>query len=121
MSTAYRFEELECWQCARELVEIVYNYTLEGKISKDFGFKDQIRRAAVSSMNNIAEGFSRYGRKEMIYFFNISQSSATEVMSMSYAMEDLKYQPKEICEQIRAKAFETKNKTLAFLKHQKEK
>ncbi len=116
MSTIYRFEDLECWKCARELASMVYRYTRNGPISRDFGFKRQIRDASVSSMNNIAEGFTRYGRKEMIRFFNIAQSSAAEVMSMTYAMEDLKYQPKEICEEIRAKAFETKNKTLAFMR-----
>ena len=116
MSTIYRFEDLECWKCARELVAMVYRYTRSGSISRDFGFKGQIRDASVSSMNNIAEGFTRYGRKEMIRFFNIAQNSAAEVMSMTYAMEDLEYQPKEVCEEIRTKAFETKNKTLAFMK-----
>lgn len=117
MATIYRFEDLECWQCARELVAMVYRHTREGAISKDYGFKGQVRDAAVSSMNNIAEGFTRFGRKEMIRFFNIAQSSASEVMSMTYAMEDLHYCPVEVCEKIRAKAFETRNKTIAFMKY----
>lgn len=121
MGTVYKFEELECWQSARELVAMVYKYTQSGEISKDYGFKDQIRRASVSVMNNISEGFTRYGRKEMIHFFNIAQSSASEVMSMTYAMDDLNYQPTEICEMIRAKAFEARNKTLAFMRYQIEK
>ncbi|MEX0844402.1 MAG: four helix bundle protein [Balneolaceae bacterium] len=84
---------------------------------KTLDLKGQIRDASVSVMNNIAEGFTRFGRKEMIRFFNIAQSSASEVMSMTYAMEDLKYQPKDICEEIRAKAFEARNKTIAFMRH----
>ena len=57
MPTIRRFEEIEAWQTARELTRLVYSITEEGKFAKDFGLKDQIRRACVSIMSNIAEGF----------------------------------------------------------------
>lgn len=119
MGTAQKFEELECWQCARELVGLVYASSRFGPLSKDYGLKDQIRRASISVMNNIAEGFTRFGRKEMIHFFNISQSSASEVQSMSYILKDLGYLPEEKCLEIRYKALECRNKTIAFMQYHK--
>lgn len=60
-------------------------------MERDFGLKDQLRRASVSIMNNIAEGFGRFSTKEKIRFFEIAQSSANEVRSMFYLLEDLGY------------------------------
>lgn len=57
MPTITRFEEIEAWQTARELTKMIYSITDVGKISRDFGLKDQLRRASVSVMSNIAEGF----------------------------------------------------------------
>ena len=57
MPTITRFEEIEAWQTARELTKMLYSITEEGKIARDFGLKDQLRRASVSVMSNIAEGF----------------------------------------------------------------
>lgn len=86
-----RFEDLRCWQEARYLVKIVYEMTAKGEVSRDFGFKDQIRRAALSVMSNIAEGFGRMSRRESIRFYEISSASANEVSSISYAAKDLGY------------------------------
>ena len=61
MATLTRFEELEAWQKSRELVQAIYRVTREGEFAKDFGLRDQIRRASVSVMSNIAEGFERDG------------------------------------------------------------
>jgi hypothetical protein len=57
MPTITRFEEIEAWQTARELTKLIYSLTDEGKLARDFGLKDQLRRASVSVMSNIAEGF----------------------------------------------------------------
>lgn len=65
--------------------------TNKGEISKDFGFRDQIRRAALSVMSNIAEGFGRMSRRESIRFFEVSSASSNEVKSISYAAVDLGY------------------------------
>ena len=74
-----RFEEIKAWQKALELTKAVYE--LFGD-SRDFGFNDQIQRASVSIMNNIAEGFERRSNKEFVYFLYISKGSCGEVRSM---------------------------------------
>ncbi len=64
------------------MVKQIYLITREGEISKDFGLRDQLRRAAVSVPTNIAEGFERYSRKEYVNFLNIAKGSAGEVRSL---------------------------------------
>jgi four helix bundle protein len=91
MSKIERFEELDCWKSARELVNYVYDLSSDGLLSKDFTTKDQIRRASLSAMNNIAEGFGRYSDKEFIRFLEISHTSGQEVRSMAYVLLDRKY------------------------------
>lgn len=86
-----KFEDLECWKAARVLATSTYKYSNYGKISKDFDLRNQLRRAAISVMNNIAEGFRRYSRKEFKRFLDIAQSSAAEVKSMLYIIEDIGY------------------------------
>lgn len=88
MTKITRFEDLNCWKEARKLVKKIYKISEEGKFGKDYGLKDQSRRASVSIMTNIAEGFSRYHRKESIRFFDFAQSSAAEVQSLLYVAED---------------------------------
>jgi four helix bundle protein len=91
MSTIKRFEDLEVWRDARKLVSCVYATTGKGSLSKDFGLKDQLQRAAVSIMSNIAEGFERGNRKEFIRFLVIAKASAGEVRSLAYVACDVKY------------------------------
>ena len=66
-------------------------YRMKGQLAADFGLRDQLRRASVSIMNNIAEGFARFSFKEKVRYFEIAQSSANEVKSMLYLIEDLSY------------------------------
>ena len=106
---------------ARELVKMVYSYSESGKLSKDFATKDQLKRATLSVMNNIAEGFGRYSNKEFIRYLEISQSSATEVLSISYVLDDLDLISKESVQEIRAKAHEVRIQTLALIKYLKNK
>ena len=68
MSGIKQFEDLIAWQKARELTKAIYKATSDGIFSKDFGLKDQIRRAAVSAMSNIAEGFERSSKNEFLQF-----------------------------------------------------
>ena len=117
MTKVTRFEDLKCWKLARELVGLVYRSCDEGKLSKDFETKAQFKRAAMSTMNNIAEGFGRYGNKDFIRFLDIAQSSCIEVKSMTYALEDMKYLDDEKVNEIRSKAEETKNSILAFIRY----
>jgi len=111
-----RFEDLRCWQAARQLVKLVFIAASSGLLAKDQEMKYQIKKAALSSMNNIAEGFGRFGPKDSIKFYDISQASATEVKSMLYVLDDLGYLTSSAIEPMRLKADETRNLTLAFIK-----
>jgi four helix bundle protein len=86
-----RFEDLDCWKVARELANGVYHFTKEGSASRDYGFRDQIRRSAISVMNNIAEGFERGSNKDFAHFLFIARGSAGEVRSMLYVALDQGY------------------------------
>ena len=83
-----KFEEIISWQKAKELNLIIY---CQFRNCKDFSFRDQIQRASVSIMNNIAEGFERNGNKEFRNFLYISKGSCAEVRSMLYLAFDLSY------------------------------
>jgi four helix bundle protein len=83
-----RFEDSEAWQRARELAREIYKVTASGNFARDFALRDQIRRAAVSIMSNIAEGFERNGLKEFIYFLGIAKGSAGEVRAQLYIALD---------------------------------
>jgi four helix bundle protein len=104
MSKIHRFEDIEGWQMARKLTVDVYQLTLKDAFNRDYGMKDQIRRASVSIMNNIAEGFERGSNKDFAKFLFISRGSAGEVRSLLYIARDLEYiseeefdQGKEYC------------------------
>ena len=98
MAFAKKFEELVIWQSAREVVREIYQAT--GEI-KDYHFNGQIQRAAISIMNNIAEGFDRNNQREFRNFLRIAKASAAEVKSMCYVAEDLKYFPIDKSETLR--------------------
>jgi len=85
------FEDMKVWQDARELVNQIYKSSSGQKFSKDFGLRDQIQRAAVSIMLNIAEGYERDSNKELIRFLQFSKGSAGEVRSLLYVAKDLGY------------------------------
>ncbi len=91
MPTIARFEEIEAWQTARELAKLIYSITEEGKFAKDFGLKDQIRRASVSVMSNIAEGFESKTPAAFIRYLGIAKASAGEVRSQLYIAHDVGY------------------------------
>ncbi len=91
MATIKRFEDIEAWQEARELVRELYRITSAGPFARDFGLKDQVRRAGVSIMSGIAEGFERDGNKEFLQFLSISKGSCGEVRSDLYVAEDQGY------------------------------
>jgi four helix bundle protein len=82
------FEEIEAWKEARRLVQEIYKEFSE---CRDFSFKDQIQRAAISIMANIAEGFERNTNKEFINFLSIARGSCAEVKSLLYAAIDIGY------------------------------
>jgi four helix bundle protein len=85
------FEDLKVWQDTRAFVKLIYELTASESFKKDYGLKDQIQRAAVSIMNNIAEGFERNNNKEFVVFLKYSKGSAGEIRSMLYVALDLNY------------------------------
>lgn len=95
MSRIERFEDILAWQKARGLTRQIYTQTKSGQFAKDFGLRDQIQRASVSSMANIAEGFDRGGDKEFSQFLSVSKGSCGEVKSHLYVALDQQYISRE--------------------------
>ena len=98
------FEDLVVWQKGIDFVKEVYLLTSQGELKKDFGLRDQLRRAAVSIPTNIAEGFERASRKEYLLFLNIAKGSAGEVRSLLRVALDIGYLDQTQHEQLRTKA-----------------
>ena len=98
MSFAERFEKLEIWQQARTLNRTVYSLLQK---CDDYSFRDQMRRASLSAMNNIAEGFERRTKKDFAHFLDLSKGSSGEVRSMLYLAEDRCYIDKSSAERLR--------------------
>jgi four helix bundle protein len=91
MASIRTFVDLDAWKTARELTKLVYLATRGAAFAKDFGLRDQIRRASISIMANIAEGFGRSGSGEFIQFLAIAKGSACEVSSHVYIALDQGY------------------------------
>lgn len=91
MALISRFEDIHAWQEARKSVRMIYTLTDDGAFARDFGLRDQLRRAAVSVMANIAEGFDCDSKVEFARFLGIARRSAVEVQSLLYAALDLEY------------------------------
>ena len=91
MATFKRVEDIEVWQRARVLTREIYRISNLGNFSKDFGLRDQIRRASVSIMSNIAEGFERSGSGEFAQFLSMAKGSSGEVRTQLYIALDQNY------------------------------
>jgi four helix bundle protein len=91
MAQVQRFEDLIARQKARVLTKDVYQLTFQGQFAKDYGLKDQIQRAAVSTMSNVAEGFERNRLKEFHQFLSTAKSSCAETRSLLYVAYDINY------------------------------
>ena len=89
--TITRFEDIEAWRKARILSKEIYRLTGSGRFAHDFALQDQLRRASVSIMSNIAEGFERDGNKEFRQFLSIAKGSTGEVRSQLYVALDAGY------------------------------
>jgi len=91
MNKVEQFEDLQVWQMAHDLSVAIYSLTKDGDFSKDLGLRDQIQRASVSVMSNIAEGFERYSRQEFKQFLSIARGSCAEVRSQIQLAKSLGY------------------------------
>jgi four helix bundle protein len=91
-----RFEELPVWMRARELVRSIYEFSDKGAFARDFALRDQIRRAAVSVVSNVAEGYERDGNRELLQFLYVAKGSCGEVRAQVHVARDLGYLDEEV-------------------------
>jgi four helix bundle protein len=112
-----RFEELPCWNKARELCRAISDLLNLGEFRKDFSMRDQMWRAAGSVMDNIAEGFDDGSTRELIRFLGYSQRSCSEVQSQLYRALDCKYISKTQFEEVYDLASECRKQIKGFRKY----
>jgi four helix bundle protein len=91
MATAKSFEELDVWKNGKKFTVLIYKVSNSKTFSSDFSLRDQLRRASVSIISNIAEGFERNGNKEFIRFLKIAKGSAGEIRAQLYIAFELDY------------------------------
>jgi four helix bundle protein len=95
MNRIKRFEDIASWKSARKLTTEIYQVTSSNGFARDFGLRDQIRKASVSILSNIAEGYERGNDKESCYFLAIAKGSSGEVRAQLYVALDQGYIPLE--------------------------
>lgn len=119
MATLQRFEDIEAWKYSRNLTNLVYNISGQGKFGKDYCLRDQIRRSAISVMSNIAEGFDREGNKEFIQFLSIAKGSTSEIEAQLYVALDNGYVSQEQFNELFEITKSTKSLLSGFIRHLK--
>jgi four helix bundle protein len=117
MARAHGFEDLKVWQAARELVRSIYLLTSNQGFYKDVALRDQLRRAAISSMANIAEGFERGSKREFVRFLYMARGSAGEVRSHLYVAKDLDYITELEFEDLETQAVRLSRGVFRFIRH----
>jgi four helix bundle protein len=111
------FEDIESWRKARELTKLIYRYSKRGEFARDFGLRDQIRRASTSIMSNIAEGFERGGDKEFLQFLSTAKGSCGEVRSQLYVALDQEYLAQPDFEELRKMTVSISRLIAGFMKY----
>lgn len=111
------FEDIESWKESRLLVNEIYSLRLTPEFNRESSLKDQITRASVSIMSNIAEGFDSGSPKSFIKYLNIAYGSATEVQSLLYILIDQSYVSKLTFENLYNRTAKIKNLIGAFIKY----
>ncbi len=117
MATIERFEDIDAWKAARVLTAEVYRVTASGDFARDFGLKDQIRRASISIMLNIAEGFDREGNNELRQFLAVAKGSVGEVRAALYIALDARFIDEEQFETIRKMTDDTGRLIGGFMRY----
>ena len=111
-----RFEDIEAWKEARKLVKVIYDSFSH---LKDYNFRDQIQRAALSIMSNIAEGFDRGTNKEFVHFLVVARGSVSEIKSLIYAATDVGYLDRETLDDISSRCSKITALLNGFIKYLK--
>jgi four helix bundle protein len=117
---AERFEDLRAWQTARSLTNGVYALTRRDRFENDFALKDQIRRAAISVMSNISEGFESRTRRQFINYLGTAKASAGEVRSQLYVAHDQDYLNAGEFENISDRADKVSRQLYLLIRHLKQ-
>ncbi|MBV7337676.1 four helix bundle protein [Chloroflexi bacterium TSY] len=117
MASITRFEDIQGWKMARQLTNLVYSLSNKQPFGRDFGLKDQIRRASGSIMHNIAEGFDAGSDPEFIRFLRYALRSATEVQSQLYIAKDQNYITQDEFQELYNLANQTKNTINGFIRY----
>jgi four helix bundle protein len=120
MSTIERFEDLEAWKRARSFAKLIHTVSGDGDFGRDFALKGQIRRAAISIVSNIAEGFERDGDKEFLEYLFVAKGSCGEVRAQLYLAMDYKYITEEEFSQLKMKALELNRIISGLIKYLKQ-
>ena len=120
MARIKRFEDIESWKKARKLTKDIYEITSSGQFARDFGLKDQIRRATVSVLSNIAEGFERGGDKEPVRFLAMAKGSCGEVRAQLYVALDQEYLSLNDFNELARNATEVSQLISGFMKYLKQ-
>jgi four helix bundle protein len=114
-----KFEDIKSWKKARKLTNEIYQATSTGEFVHDFGLKDQIRRASVSILSNIAEGFERGGDKEFLQFLAIAKGSCGEVRAQLYVALDQGYISTEVFHRLSTNTTEVGQLLSGFIRYLK--
>lgn len=91
MATVEKFEDLRVWKNSKALANLIYDFSSVGEFARDFGLRDQMRRAAVSVMSNIAEGFESRTQALFIEYLGRAKASAGELRAQLYLAFDRRY------------------------------
>ena len=117
MTTAKRFEELEVWQTAKELTNEIYRLSNSGAFARDFGLRDQMRRAAVSIMSNIAEGFESQTQATFIRYLSHAKGSAGELRAQLYIASEQEYITKAEFQSLISMAEQCSRQLASFIRY----
>lgn len=120
MAKIKKFEDIASWKKGRQLTRDIYYVTSAGNFVRDFGLKDQIRRAAVSILSNIAEGFERGGDREFLQFLAVAKGSCGELRAQLYVALDQQYISQNEFDSLFESASEVSQLISGFMKYLKE-
>ena len=109
------FEDIESWQHARRLANEIYVISGHGKFAKDFVLRDQMRRASISVLSNIAEGFERDGNAEFVQFLSVAKGSIGEIRAQTYVALDCQYIDQAQFERLQVRAKDISRKLAALM------
>jgi len=120
MASVRKFEDLEAWKMSRDISRMIYSTSSNGAFAKDFALVNQIRRAAISIVSNIAEGFERNGDREFIQFLTVAKGSCGEVRAQLYVALDQGYVDEESFRSLQQKLEEASRTISGLIKYLKQ-